>query len=72
MANSSEDLSDKLSSDAKKKIKSINPKKVNRFFFFYCIGNSSYMYLKNNLKKEIKNKKKNSRKTNTYENVILV
>ena len=34
MANSSEDLSDKLSSDAKKKIKSINPKKVNRFFFF--------------------------------------
>jgi hypothetical protein len=34
MANSSEDLSDKLSSDAKKKIKSINPKKVNRFFSF--------------------------------------
>lgn len=44
MANSSEDLSDKLSSDAKKKIKSINPKKVNRFFFYF-IGNSSYMYL---------------------------
>lgn len=33
MANSSEDLSDKLSSDAKKKIKTTNPKKVNIFSF---------------------------------------